>query len=85
VGAGVDVLTVGQYLRPSEHHLPISRYYAPDEFIRLRDLGLEQGLRWVESGALVRSSYRAEQQVAHLGRRRCDAAAARTRRSPSSG
>lgn len=68
-GVGVDILTVGQYLRPSEQHLPIQRYWRPEEFDRLRDRGLELGLRWVESGPLVRSSYRAEQQVAKLSKR----------------
>jgi len=66
---GVDILTVGQYLRPTEAHLPIERYYAPEEFDRLRDDGLSLGLRWVESGPLVRSSYHAEQQVARLSAR----------------
>ncbi len=65
----VDILTVGQYLRPSEQHLPIMRYYQPEEFDRIRDLGLSLGIRWVESGPLVRSSYRAEQQVAQLSQR----------------
>ncbi|RIL08554.1 lipoyl synthase [bacterium] len=69
VAAGVDIFTVGQYLRPTEAHLPIARYYAPDEFDRLRDHGLALGLRWVEAGPLVRSSYRAEAQVAHLSAR----------------
>jgi len=66
---GVDILTVGQYLRPTESHLPIVRYYAPDEFDRVRERGLALGLRWVESGPLVRSSYRAEAQVAGLSAR----------------
>jgi lipoic acid synthetase len=65
----VDILTVGQYLRPSESHLPIQRYYAPEEFDRIRERGLAFGIRWVESGPLVRSSYRAEQQVARLSER----------------
>ena len=65
----VDILTVGQYLRPTEQHLPIQRYYRPEEFDRIRELGLALGLRWVESGPLVRSSYRAEQQVAGLSGR----------------
>ncbi|MBK6768459.1 MAG: lipoyl synthase [Ardenticatenales bacterium] len=69
VAVGVDILTVGQYLRPTEAHLPIMRYWSPDEFDRLRDTGLAIGLRWVEAGPLVRSSYRAEQQVAHLSAR----------------
>jgi lipoic acid synthetase len=66
---GVDIMTIGQYLRPSEQHLPIYRYYHPDEFDALRDLGLSLGLKWVESGPLVRSSYRADQQVAQLSAR----------------
>jgi lipoic acid synthetase len=60
---GTDVLTVGQYLRPSLQHLPIRRYYAPEEFERIRAHGLSLGYRHVESGPLVRSSYHAEDQV----------------------
>jgi len=63
---GVDILTVGQYLQPSREHLPIERYYRPEEFEELSRAGYEMGFRWVESGPLVRSSYRAEQQVAAL-------------------
>ncbi|MCL4869033.1 MAG: lipoyl synthase [Anaerolineae bacterium] len=63
---GVDILTVGQYLQPSKQHLPIEKYYHPDEFASLKQLGYEMGFRWVESGPLVRSSYRADQQVALL-------------------
>jgi lipoic acid synthetase len=66
VAAGLDILTVGQYLRPSEEHLPIVRYYAPAEFDAIRCDGLGLGLRWVESGPLVRSSYHAAQQVQEL-------------------
>jgi lipoic acid synthetase len=61
---GVDILTLGQYLRPSEQHLPIARWYAPAEFAELKRLGLEMGFRHVESGPLVRSSYHAWEQVA---------------------
>lgn len=61
--ARVDVLTVGQYLRPSLDHLPILRYYTPDEFVRLREFGLSLGFGHVESGPLVRSSYHADEQV----------------------
>ncbi|PYO27257.1 MAG: lipoyl synthase [Gemmatimonadetes bacterium] len=60
---GVDILTLGQYLRPSSDHLTIARYYAPDEFAELRQLGLEMGYRHVEAGPLVRSSYHAWEQV----------------------
>jgi len=64
---GVDILTVGQYLRPSMRHLPVERYYTPDEFKELKRVGLEEiGFAWVESGPLVRSSYRAERQVQAL-------------------
>lgn len=61
--AGVDVLTVGQYLRPSLEHLPILKYYTPEEFARLKESGLSLGFGHVESGALVRSSYHADEQV----------------------
>ena len=59
----VDILTIGQYLRPSSQHLPIARYYTPDEFAALRRHGLEMGYRHVEAGPLVRSSYHAWEQV----------------------
>ncbi|MFW6068581.1 MAG: lipoyl synthase [Chloroflexota bacterium] len=62
----VDILTIGQYLQPSRQHLPIERYYEPHEFEELRRIGYELGFRWVESGPLVRSSYRAEKQVREL-------------------
>jgi lipoic acid synthetase len=61
--AGTHILTVGQYLRPSPEHLPLRRYYTPDEFARLREAGMAMGFRHVESGPLVRSSYHAEEQV----------------------
>lgn len=57
--AGVDVLTLGQYLRPSPKHLAVERYVEPSEFDRYRDLGLELGFKYVASGPLVRSSYHA--------------------------
>jgi lipoyl synthase len=60
VEAGVDILTIGQYLRPSLKHAQIKKYYPPDEFAELRNLGLNLGIRWVFSGPLVRSSYHAE-------------------------
>jgi lipoyl synthase len=60
---GTDVLTVGQYLRPSSMHLPIERYWTPEEFASLRDEGMTMGFRHVESGPLVRSSYHAERHV----------------------
>lgn len=59
--AGVDVLTFGQYLRPTHHHLPVERYVTPEEFAELREIGMELGFVEVVSGPLVRSSYKAEQ------------------------
>ncbi len=63
---GVDILTIGQYLQPSKKHLPIARYYSPDEFVELEEYGRELGFKWVESGPLVRSSYHAAEQVRTL-------------------
>ncbi len=63
---GVDILTIGQYLQPSKKHLPIERYYLPEEFEALRRYGAEIGFKWVESGPLVRSSYHAGKQVQAL-------------------
>ena len=60
---GVDILTVGQYLRPSKDHLPIARFYEPQEFSYLRDQALRFGFRHVESGPMVRSSYHAHEQA----------------------
>lgn len=60
---GVDILTLGQYLRPSARHMPVARYYHPDEFARLREIGLRLGFRHVEAGPLVRSSYHAWEQA----------------------
>jgi lipoyl synthase len=60
---GVDLLTVGQYLRPSRDHLPIARFYTPDEFLYLKQEALRFGFRHVESGPLVRSSYHAHEQA----------------------
>jgi lipoic acid synthetase len=56
----VDLLTLGQYLRPSPRHLPVLRYVTREEFDQLRREGLQMGFRHVESGPLVRSSYHAE-------------------------
>jgi lipoic acid synthetase len=63
----VDILTLGQYLRPSNDHLPMDRYYKPEEFAALRVEGLAMGFRHVESGPLVRSSYHAWEQVQAAG------------------
>ncbi|MEA2225417.1 MAG: lipoyl synthase, partial [Solirubrobacteraceae bacterium] len=61
--SGVQVLTVGQYLRPSERHLPVVRYWHPDEFAALQDAAYELGFDHVAAGPLVRSSYHADQHV----------------------
>jgi lipoic acid synthetase len=58
-----DILTIGQYLRPTMQHLPLERYYHPDEFAEMRSAALALGFRHVESGPLVRSSYHARDQV----------------------
>ena len=60
---GTDVLTIGQYLRPSPEHLPIERYWTPAEFVEFREIGMTMGFDHVESGPLVRSSYHAERHV----------------------
>jgi lipoic acid synthetase len=75
-----DILTIGQYLRPTLEHLPLERYYTPDEFAALRDEALALGFKHVESGPLVRSSYHARDQVpagspALRGRRAVEAGA----------
>lgn len=64
--AGVDIVTIGQYLRPSGDQLPVARFYTPEEFANLREEGLRRGIRHVESGALVRSSYHAHEQTSYL-------------------
>jgi lipoic acid synthetase len=65
-----DILTIGQYLRPSEQHLPLERYYLPSEFQEMRTEALALGFKHVESGPLVRSSYHARDQVPEEARRR---------------
>ena len=60
---GVDILTFGQYLRPTPNHLPVERYVTPEEFAAYREEGLEKGFTEVVSGPMVRSSYRAEQAL----------------------
>jgi lipoic acid synthetase len=64
VAIGVDILTLGQYLQPTQKHLPVERWVHPDEFKAWKIRGEAKGLRHVEAGPLVRSSYHAEQQVA---------------------
>jgi lipoic acid synthetase len=59
----VDILTVGQYLQPTPAHLPVVRYWTPEEFAELKAVALGLGFKHVEAGPLVRSSYHAEEQV----------------------
>ena len=61
--AGVDVMTIGQYLQPSPKHLPVERYPHPDEYKQYEKIGLDMGFRFVESGPLVRSSYHAHKHI----------------------
>jgi lipoic acid synthetase len=72
-----DILTLGQYLRPSEEHWPVVRYYHPSEFAELKDAALAMGFKHVESGPLVRSSYHARDQVPDSERRALERAALR--------
>ena len=59
----VDVVTIGQYLQPSKKHLPVKEFITPDQFKKYETIGLEMGFRHVESGALVRSSYKAQKHI----------------------
>ena len=61
---GVDMLTLGQYLQPSPHHLPVERFVTPDEFAEFERVALALGFRNVASGPMVRSSYHADRQAA---------------------
>jgi len=61
--ANVDVVTIGQYLQPSKKHLPVKEFITPDQFKKYETIGLEMGFRHVESGALVRSSYKAHKHI----------------------
>lgn len=65
-GTGCDILTVGQYLPPKKKALPLDRYYSLDEFAEIKRAGLEMGLKHVESGPLVRSSYHAKHQIENI-------------------
>ena len=64
--ADVDVVTMGQYMRPTKNHLPVQRFVTPDEFGRYREMALAKGFLEVVSGPLVRSSYRAERVLEHI-------------------
>jgi len=63
VAHGLDILTLGQYLQPTKNHLPVIEYIHPDQFEHFKEEGLKRGLKYVESGPLVRSSYHAERHV----------------------
>jgi len=65
-GVGVDIVTIGQYLRPSGEQLPVARFYSPQEFLALKEEGRRLAIRHVESGPLVRSSYHAHEQTQQL-------------------
>lgn len=71
VSIGVNIVTIGQYLQPSPKHHPVERYYLPEEFRHLKEIGLEIGFEWVESSPLVRSSYHAAEQVHELLKLNC--------------
>ena len=61
--AKVDIVTIGQYLQPSKKHLPVKQFVTPEQFAKYKEIGLELGFRHIESGALVRSSYRAHKHL----------------------
>lgn len=63
VAVGVDILTLGQYLQPTPKHLPVANFITPETFAEYKEIGLEKGFRYVESGPLVRSSYHAEKHM----------------------
>ena len=63
LSVGVDILTLGQYLQPTRKHLPVKEFVTPEKFSEYKTIGLEKGFRYVESGPLVRSSYRAEKHL----------------------
>jgi len=59
----VDILTLGQYLQPTKEHLPVEEFVTPEKFAAYKEIGLQKGFRFVESGPLVRSSYHAEKHL----------------------
>ena len=61
--AKVDILTIGQYLQPSKKHLPVIEFISPEQFNKYKEIGLKMGFKYVESGALVRSSYKAQRHL----------------------
>ncbi len=67
VETGVDVVTIGQYLQPTQRNLPVAEFIAPEQFDAYREYGRAAGIRWVFSGPLVRSSYMAEHVSEEIG------------------
>ena len=63
ISVGVDILTLGQYLQPTRKHLPVAEFVTPERFALYKEVGLEKGFKYVESGPLVRSSYHAEKHL----------------------
>jgi lipoic acid synthetase len=63
ISVGVDILTLGQYLQPTRKHLPVAEFVTPARFALYKEVGLEKGFKYVESGPLVRSSYHAEKHL----------------------
>lgn len=61
--AGIEILTIGQYLQPTPKHLPVAEFVTPERFAQYKEYGLKKGIRYVESGPLVRSSYHAEKHI----------------------
>lgn len=66
----VDIMTIGQYLQPSKAHLPVDKYYSPQEFAELKEIAMTKGFSHCEAGPLVRSSYHADEQVNAAAKRR---------------
>ena len=66
-GVGVDVVTIGQYLRPTTHHLPVARWWTPDELTRMKQIGEAMGIAHVEASPLTRSSYHARSAAEAAG------------------
>ena len=85
VESGIDIFTIGQYLRPSIKHAEIKKYYHPDEFREFGEIGRNIGLRWVFSGPLVRSSYHAEDVFDQMMSRRRYQPSARRAKATSHG
>ena len=70
--SGVKVLTIGQYLQPTRHHIPVEKYYTPGKFSQLKGIALDQGFREVESGPFIRSSYGAQRMFRSLTEKNCN-------------